>query len=145
MQCSSKNKAVQQWLSRYASAMQKAEILEQRLSHLELSAPDGSGTERVRRQLEEAKRNHVHLLGEVDSAISQGVHTEFGKAVLQMRYLDGMSWNDITAAAFGGKVDFLEKEASYLRRVMLTQSKALEELSSFLDLQEAPESRHGGG
>lgn len=109
-----KNKAVKEWLSRYAIANQRVDVLEQRLSMLELSAPDGIGAQRVRQQLDEEKKSMEPLYSEIESAIMQGVSTELGKEILQLRYLDKMDWKDIAAVVYGGKADFLKKKGILL-------------------------------
>ena len=47
------------------------------------------------------------------------------RAVIRMRYLDSEKWVDVCELLFGGKEDFVGKEDSYLRRVMILHGKAL--------------------
>ena len=47
------------------------------------------------------------------------------KAVIRMRYIDMLSWNDVVDSMFGGKEDFLGKEDTYLRRTHKIHGAAL--------------------
>lgn len=47
------------------------------------------------------------------------------RAVIRMKYFDGVRWDDINYLMFGDKEDFLEKELSYLRRTHMIHSAAL--------------------
>ena len=55
------------------------------------------------------------------------------KAVIRMRYLDGVSWNDVVDMIFGGKEDFLGKEDTYLRRVHKIHGSALLNMAIYID------------
>ena len=47
------------------------------------------------------------------------------RAVIRFRYFHVLSWNEVTNAMFGAKVDYLDKEDSYLRRVTVLHGRAL--------------------
>lgn len=47
------------------------------------------------------------------------------KAVIRGRYLDCLSWSDVSDLMFGGKPDFIGKEDSYLRRTHKIHGNAL--------------------
>lgn len=148
--------AVKKWLRRYAAEMMKSEILEQRLSIMEAKAysarsaspngmPHGGGNpvdtlgatvarlDQLREKLENSKKNAYAIYDEISVAIEMMSDTckaeELRKGVLQMRYLDGMSWDTINEALFGGNADFLDREDSYLRRVFYLHGDALAELA----------------
>lgn len=57
------------------------------------------------------------------------------RAVLRLRYFDGLSWNDVNNVVFGGKLDFADKEESYLRRTMKANKSGIEDLSDILNQQ----------
>lgn len=147
--------AVKKWLRRYESAMRKSEILEERLSEMEAKAfnpksaapngmPHGGGNpvdtlgstvaklEHLRTKLEASKKAAYALYNEIDSTIEMitgtGKDAENRKGVLQMRYLDGMSWEEVNSAMFGGNEDFLDREEAYLRRVFYIHGGALADL-----------------
>ena len=46
-------------------------------------------------------------------------------AVIEMRYFDRMSWPDVCEALFGGRVDYIEKYDSYMRRTLRIHGAAL--------------------
>lgn len=147
--------SAKKWLLRYESAMRKSEILEERLSEMEAKAynpksaapngmPHGGGDlvdtlgstvaklEHLRIKLEASKKAAYALYNEIDSTIEMiagtGKEAENRKGVLQMRYLDGMSWEEVNSAMFGGREDFLDREEAYLRRIFYIHGGALADL-----------------
>lgn len=151
--------SVKKWLRRYYAAMRKSEILEERLSIMEAKAysaktaslngmPHGGGNpvdtlgstvsrlEQLRAKLELSKKSADEIYDEIDSAIEMiegdGKEVESRKGVLQMRYLDGMSWDEVNSAMFGGKNDFLDKEYSYMRRVYYIHGDALADIAPII-------------
>ena len=54
------------------------------------------------------------------------------KAVLQCRYLDLMSWNDISELLFGNIDRFWDNEETYLRRTHKLHGAALEDLAELM-------------
>lgn len=54
------------------------------------------------------------------------------KAVILMRYIDGLEWGDVLDAMFGDKEDFLEKEETYNRRMYQRHGSALLNMSRIL-------------
>ena len=61
---------------------------------------------------------------EINAILKRLKHSD-EKAVIQMRYLDGASWNEVVDMLFGGKEDFLGKEDTYLRRIHKIHGYAL--------------------
>ena len=61
------------------------------------------------------------------------------KAVIRMRYIDGLVWTDVTDALFGGKDDYLGKEDTYLRRTTMLHGQALLHMSEYIEHNESPE------
>lgn len=59
------------------------------------------------------------------NAVLRKLKSSNERAVIQMRYLDVASWNDVLDMLFGGEKDFLGKEDSYMRRVHKIHSQAL--------------------
>ena len=56
------------------------------------------------------------------------------KAVILSRYIDGDSFKDVNELVFGGKVDFADKEESYMRRVFNIHGAALIGLAAYYGL-----------
>lgn len=54
------------------------------------------------------------------------------RAVIRFRYLLGLCWYDVAYAMFGDRGDYLEKEASYLRRAQRIHVQALNHLAEYL-------------
>lgn len=57
------------------------------------------------------------------------------RAVIRLRYFDGLAWGDVCNTIFGARPDFLEKEDSYLRRTMKAHKSGIEDLSDILNQQ----------
>ena len=58
------------------------------------------------------------------------------KAVIRMRYHDGMEWNDVTDTMFGDKDDYLDKVDTYQRRVFRLHGQALVNMSAIENKKE---------
>ena len=56
------------------------------------------------------------------------------KAVIEMRYIDGANWNEITDAFYGRKDDFLDREDTYSRRVFEKHRSALFKMAECFDI-----------
>lgn len=59
------------------------------------------------------------------------------KAVILSRYIDGESFKDVNELVFGGKIDFADKEDSYMRRVFNIHGAALIGLAAYYGLCQA--------
>ena len=59
------------------------------------------------------------------------------KAVILSRYIDGESFKDVNELVFGGKIDFADKEDSYMRRVFNIHGAALIGLAAYYGLNQA--------
>lgn len=55
------------------------------------------------------------------------------RAVIEMRYIDGEAWWDVSEMLFGSKKDYEERKESYLRRTTKLHGKALYSMSIVLD------------
>lgn len=75
------------------------------------------------------------LYKQIDTAVKQikGNGWAYKKAVLQMRYLDLATWDEVLDMLFMKKPDFLDKEDSYRRRCHKIHKTALEELTEILN------------
>ena len=58
------------------------------------------------------------------------------KAVIRMRYHDGMDWNDVADTMFGDKDDYLDKVDTYQRRVFRLHGQALVNMSAIENKKE---------
>lgn len=58
------------------------------------------------------------------------------KAVVEMRYIDGERWKDISQMLYGSKDDFADREDSFLRRTTRLHERAL--ISLVAVMQEDP-------
>ena len=54
------------------------------------------------------------------------------RAVVQMRYIDIASWNEVVDMMFGGKKDFVGKEDTYRCRVLAIQRKAITGMADYI-------------
>lgn len=149
--------AVKGWLRRYQQITEDIENLESRLEALEMRAitprtsnidgmPHNPSTEHdrigdavakidsVKRTIAERKAQANEVYREIDAMIErlQGRYAHLWRIILQLRYLDGMEWNDISFSVFGRQADFLSKEDSYLRRTFMYQKAAIEALANLI-------------
>lgn len=88
-------------------------------------------------EAQEARAHAVALYHEIDAAIKRiscpGWPDQ--RAVLQMRYLDGCRWLEITEMLFGGDPDYFdERQDSFLRRTHKIHGKALAALAKLVPL-----------
>lgn len=60
----------------------------------------------------------------IESILKKLRHSD-ERAVIRMRYFDGVSWYAVSDMLFGGKDDFLDKEDTYLRRSHKIHGSAL--------------------
>lgn len=155
---------VKLWLRRYAEAHKNCELLQQRLDMMETAAygsrsaaPDGmphggadpvdtigrtvARLDSLRAKLAAAQAEENSIFLEIDEAIEQinGKKNAEKWSILQLRYLDLVSWNSVNYAIFGANPDFLDREESYMRRIVYMHSDALKDLSAILDAQRAAE------
>lgn len=68
---------------------------------------------------------------EIEKIIAKLRHSE-ERAVIRMRYIDGLGWDEVLDAMFGGKEDFLDKEETYNRRMYKIHGSALLNMSRIL-------------
>ena len=90
----------------------------------------------MKMELEESIREDVQKQSEERKEIEEilkHLKKSDEKAVIRMRYLDGVSWNDVVDMIFGGKEDFLGKEDTYLRRVHKIHGSALLNMAIYID------------
>lgn len=60
------------------------------------------------------------------------------RAVIRLHYLDKTDWNDISDVLFGGRVDFLDKQDTYLRRCFRIHGSALVNMARYIEEHEDP-------
>ena len=149
--------SIKDYFLQYRELMRENEMLLQRLDHAKMkeysinsTKLDGmphskSGDDKMASSvstvllLEEKARDVAKKAQKLYSDIDEIICLINGKGyadkrtVLQVRYLDCMSWNDVTDSLFGNKDDFLEKEDTYLRRIHKIHVEALQELSEILN------------
>lgn len=65
------------------------------------------------------------------------LHKADERAVIRMRYIDLASWNEVTDMMFGGKVDYIGKEDTYLRRTHKIHGAALLNMTIYLEKSDA--------
>lgn len=149
--------AVKEWLSRYLETFKDACSLEDRAMFLRERAsspsspnldgmPHGKGvvSDRVgtlvgmatdiESEASATFREALTIYHEIDMAIKQisGPGYPDKRYVLQMKYLDGMTWAEITDVLWLSKADFLEKEDSYVRRTFKIHRAALVSIANFI-------------
>ena len=156
--------SVKTWLLRFNEAQRTLELLRERLDLAETAAhspktaipdgmPHGSGNpvdilgstvaklEKLRSQVSAAQAKADSIYEEIEEAIGKiaGARCAEKKAVLQLRYLDVMSWETVNNALFGDKKDFLYKEDSFMRRTFYIHGEALKKIGDILDAQKPAE------
>ncbi len=82
----------------------------------------------IKRSVEELKAKRKSI----ESIISKLRHSE-ERAVIRLRYIDGMGWDEVLDVLFGGKSDFLDKEESYNRRMYMIHGSALSNMAHVLN------------
>lgn len=156
--------SVKSWLLRFNEAQRTLELLRERLDLAETAAhsprsaipdgmPHGSGNpvdalgrtvaklEKLRSQVAAAEIEANSLYEEIETAIGKigGARCAEKRAILQLRYLDVMSWEAVNNAFFGDRKDFLYKEDSFMRRTFYIHGEALKKLGDILDAQKPAE------
>ena len=58
-------------------------------------------------------------------AILRNLKSACEKAVIRIRYFDGMPWHEVAVLIFGSEPDFEEREESYVRRITRIHGSAL--------------------
>ncbi len=96
-------------LDRMAIAMAKKEELEQLIKHL------------IEKEKAEAKE-----IGEA-AELLENLNE---RNVILMRYIDGLSWNEISEALFSRQKDYNKREDTFLRRTFKIHGSALEKLEA---------------
>ena len=88
----------------------------------------------VKRTIAERNAQANEAYKEIDTMIErlQGRYAHLWRIILQLRYLDGMDWNDISFSVFGRQEDYLDKEDSYLRRIHKYHQAAIEALANLI-------------
>ncbi len=84
--------------------------------------------ESISTDVQEHTRQRKHI-----TATIKKLRSADEKAVLRFRYLLGMNWVDVTNAMYGDQVDYLNKEDSYIRRVLKIHGRALMSMAKALD------------
>lgn len=150
--------SVKAWLRSYGELIadidnlcERAEILREKASSPSSPILDGMPHEKgghtdriahlvaqcdfLEREASEKLQKSRVLYKKIDTAIKQikGPGWAYKKAVLQMRYLDLATWDEILDMLFMKKPDFLDKEDSYRRRCHKIHKEALEVLAEILN------------
>lgn len=88
--------------------------------------------EALRAKVERAAARANALYTEIDNAIDQitGTNWAVKRSVLQCRYLDSMTWEEITEMLFGQKQDFDLRLDTYQRRTFYYHGEALAALAA---------------
>ncbi len=121
--------------------LDRLESINDRLYHLSASLPNGMpkapspNPDRTGYliELKEAAANRIAQIGkkQVEQARQietwvELLHAPKERAVMRLRYLDALSWADVSFSLYGSQLDFNEKEESYLRQTYRLHKKALE-------------------
>lgn len=92
----------------------------------------------IRQMVQEQKEER----DEINRILGKVRHSD-EKAVIRMRYIDGLSWNDVVDMLFGGKEDYLGKEDTYLRRTHKIHGSALLSMAQIIDGENQPPASGG--
>lgn len=142
---------VKDFLASYQSLQKKIDIFEERLTFLEYtmgspSSPNLSGvpsgtrntTSKQERdvikkmELEEVIRDlyveESRLREEIEELLSQ-LDNPHEQVAVQMRYIDGAKWRDVSVVLFGSEPEYDEYEERYLKRTFKFHGSALQKLA----------------
>lgn len=86
----------------------------------------------LEREIEQEKKN-VHTLRLEIERVMGCLKKANEKAVIRARYLCEETWNDVTFILFGAKMDYLDKEESYLRRTHMIHGSALLNMARYIE------------
>lgn len=86
----------------------------------------------LEREIEQEKKN-VHTLRLEIERVMGHLKKANEKAVIRARYLCEETWNDVTFILFGAKMDYLDKEESYLRRTHMIHGSALLNMARYIE------------
>jgi len=82
----------------------------------------------LEREVKDLIDQHAARRRQIDRVLSSLEQAD-ARAVIRMRYLDCAEWDDVAFMLFGGRVDFLERRSSYIRRTHRIHSGALSDLA----------------
>lgn len=154
--------SIKNWLNRYGELQKGIDLSIERLEALQAKASatnapawddmpsHASGARKSKVEtnvsliadLEKTIREQIEAADSYGKKIDAALWTIKGKnapllrAVLQCRYLDGLSWNETNSILFGRLEDFELREDSYLRRTHLLHAKALDLLAELVRRKE---------
>lgn len=144
---------VKNYLSSYNALQRKIDMFEERLAFLEYtigspSSPNLSGmpsgsrntTSKQERdvikklELEEKIRDlyaaESSLREEIEELLEH-LENPFEQVAIQMRYIDGAKWRDVSVVLFGNEPDYDDYEERYLKRTFKYHGSALQRLAKF--------------
>ena len=78
----------------------------------------------VEQSIAENAEKHRRERQQIESILGR-VKQADQRAVIRYRYFLGMNWCDVAQALFGGEVDYLSREESYIRRTTKLHGRAL--------------------
>ncbi|MCD8362335.1 MAG: hypothetical protein LUC98_05125 [Lachnospiraceae bacterium] len=144
---------VKAWLMRYQSIertidiqIERFEALETRLQSVSSpqldGMPHGSPTrdrtgallaqkEEIEIQIRDTIEAQTNRRHEIEKYVDH-LQKADEKATILMRYIDGERWTDVSMMLFGSQKDFVDREDSYMRRVMKLHGRALQNLAEIM-------------
>lgn len=98
-------------------------MMNQKIEIEECIAEDVAALEAERREIEKILK-HLRYASE--------------RAVIRLRYFAGLGWYEVNDAMYGDRVDYLDKEESYLKRVFRVHKKAILNMAIYLQKTAEP-------
>ncbi len=97
--------------------------------------------EEMETEARETQESAIATRREIEGAIKRihGAGWPDKRAVLRLRYVDLLSWPDVAEFLFGDDPKFWDNPETFQRRAFKVHSKALEELSKFVPLEQGQE------
>lgn len=155
-----RTKKIKERLNKYTKMLREIENQQERLELMEsnmgsLPGPDVSGMPRpkggvsdrvsmqairkadLEKKIEEDKANERKENAALEDMVVQ-LSDPDERAVIRLKYFDGVEWSDIAFVLFGGLVDFNDRFEAYQNKTYKIHGRALLNLADILENIKAP-------
>lgn len=150
---------IKAFLESYKTLQKRIDKTEKRIEYLELTVgdprgpdysgmPKGGGSGSSKQERDYIKKEELlEKLGDMNArenslrekieGLIECMKKPEEQMVIEMHYLDGVSWPAISAALYGEEPDYDEKERRYLKRTFKRHGSALQSLARIYRAQDA--------
>ncbi len=84
--------------------------------------------ERLETQIKNTLKKQADESERIESVLS-ALQKSDEKAIIRLRYIDGVSWSTASEMLFGNTEDYYDREESYIRRTQKLHGRALESMA----------------